>query len=74
MKEKFKFVKDVYICNTRSSLHNFSLPNNCGKDNVTFVYSAIKDWNVLPTNIKTVKYNTKFKKSIKEHLLPRARK
>ena len=74
MKENFKFVKNVHNCNTRSSLHNFSLPNNCGKDNVTFVYSAIKDWNALPTNIKTVKSINKFKKSVKEHLLHRARK
>ena len=74
MKENFNFVKDVHTCNTRSSLYNFSLPNNCGKDNVTFVYSAISDWIALPNNIKTIKSNIKFKNSVKEHLLNRARK
>ena len=73
MKEKFKFVKDLHAHNTRSNLHNFCLPNKCGKDNATFVYSAIKDWNTLPTNIKTIKYITKFKMTVKEHLLHRAR-
>jgi hypothetical protein len=74
MKENFKFVKDLHAHNTKLNLHNFCLPNTCGKDNATFVYSAIKDWNALPTNIKTIKFITKFKMTVKEHLLHRARK
>jgi hypothetical protein len=74
MKENFKFVKDVHTYNTRSNLHDFCLPKNCGKDNATFVYSAIKDWNALPTYIKTIQTIIKFKKSVKEYLLLRARK
>ena len=33
-------------------MYNFLLPR---KDNTTFVYNAIKDWNILLDNIKTLK-------------------
>ncbi len=39
----------------RSSQWNFNVPNVKGNESNTFYFNAVKDWNSLPNNLKTVR-------------------
>ena len=54
MNENFTYVKDVHSYSTRANMYNFSVPKCYGKENMTFFYCAIKDWNDLPNHIKNI--------------------
>ena len=52
---------------TREKAHNnFELPR-ISTD--TFVFTAIKDWNDLPSSIKDLKAEKSYKEKVKEHLV-----
>ncbi len=56
---------------TRGSRGNFVVPNVKGAEGNTFYFSAIKDWNQLPLELKTCgKNKKKKKKKKKENGLP----
>jgi hypothetical protein len=69
MKESFMFTRDLHSHFTRSKLYNFVVPKSNGKENITFYYSAINDWNSLPVQIKQMTKIGQFKKAVKCHLL-----
>ena len=58
--------EDVERITTRGKAHNFRIPRI---SNNTFAYSAIKDWNNLPSNIKEIKSENSFKEKVKKHLI-----
>ena len=51
---------------TRGKAHNFHIPRI---DTNTFAYTAIKDWNSLPSRIKEIDSEKLFKKKVKRHLV-----
>ena len=53
----------------RATANNFFKPRIC---NNTFAYSAISDWNDLPSNIKDIKGEKNFKDSLKKCILEEA--
>ena len=60
MRDYFTRVSDGYSYNTRQSLFNFVVPTHSGRN--TFSVTAIKDWNALPSNIKSISSLSVFKK------------
>ena len=54
--------------NTRSSQFNFVVPKIKGVDSSSFFFTAIRDWNSLPDNIKSIKDHEDFKTNIKSFL------
>ena len=61
--------EDVERITTRGKAHNFHIPRISTN---TFAYTAIKDWNNLPSNIKEIKSENSFKEKIKKHLVEMA--
>ena len=56
---------------TRATANNFFKPRICPN---TFAYSAICEWNELPSNIKDIKGEKNFKDSLKKCILEEAKK
>ncbi len=54
---------------TRGSHLNFVVPNIKEAESNTFYFNAIKDWNKLPTKLKTCENIDSFKKGLKSNLL-----
>ncbi|CAL4061329.1 unnamed protein product, partial [Meganyctiphanes norvegica] len=54
---------------TRSKVSNFFKPRVCTN---TFVYSAINDWNNLPSEIKEIKNENTFKDKLRKYLFSEA--
>ena len=54
---------------TRGSTTNFLVPVMKGQECNSFFYTCIKEWNLLPTQIKTCKSHQQFKKAVKSHFL-----
>ena len=68
MKENFKRVNEQHTYTTRSSQHNFVVPKIKGVKCSTFFYNAIKDWNDLPSRIKTADNLAQLKQLVKIYL------
>ena len=56
---------------TRGKAHNFHIPRI---DTNTFAYTAIKDWNSLPSRIKEINSEKLFKEKVKKHLAEKSNK
>ena len=56
---------------TRGTANIFSKPRICTD---TFAYSAISEWNELPSKIKYIKGEKNFKDTLKKYLLDEAEK
>ena len=56
---------------TRGTANNFFRPRICTD---TFAYSAICEWNELPSKIKEIKGEKSFKDTLKKYLLDEAEK
>ncbi len=54
---------------TRGSQWNFVVPNVKGAERNTFYFSAVKDWNSLPNELKICENKGSFKNGAKKHLL-----
>ena len=69
LKENFSMIKDTQLslC-TRASLNNFFLPRVKNQASHSFYFSAIKEWNSLPSKIKENKSDVTFKLLIRDHL------
>ena len=63
------FVRNVSTHNTRSGQSNFIVPFSKGAAASSFNSTAIKDWNALPEDIKSIKNKCHFKRQVKCHLL-----
>ena len=69
MKEHFLRISNVHSHNTRGSVFNFQVPRTKSHNAKSFYSNAIKHWNSLPENIKSIRQKHKFKKEAKAHLL-----
>lgn len=69
MRESFIRVNSVHSHNTRGSSFNFQLPKIKTHSAGSFYYNAIKNWNRLPENIKSILLKYNFKKDAKAYLL-----
>ena len=69
MKENFTRLSNLHRYNTRGSDFNFQIPKIKTFSSGSFYYNAIKNWNSLPDDIKSISQKTVFKKEVKAHLL-----
>ena len=69
LKENFSMIRDTQLslC-TRASLNNLFLPRVKNQASHSFYFSAIKEWNSLPSKIKEYKSDVTFKLLIRDHL------
>ena len=68
----FSKTQSLHSFNTRNSDGNFHVPNVKGPAINTFFYTAIKDWNALPTKVKKSSSLSSFKILCKQFLTSRA--
>ena len=66
--------EDITRMKTRASATDFFLPRVCGQGTTTLFFSAIKEWNDLPTIVKNATCETTFKIKLKENLIKEAKK
>ena len=71
MSEYFTKLSSFHDHNTRGSGGNYVVPSVSGVASKTFYYSAIKDWNELPSDIQTRSNFNNFKNSVKSYLCSR---
>ena len=57
---------NTWFIATRGKAYNFHIPRI---NTNTFAYTAIKDWNSLPSRIKEIDSEKLFKKKVKRHLV-----
>ena len=69
MKQNFTRVTTVHNHNTRGSRCNFHVPKSNTHSNSSYFYNAIKDWNGLPDDIKSISQKSVFKVDVKSYLL-----
>ena len=70
LSKHFTRVSDVHQFFTRNSMYNFVIPKiqgTCIASN-TFYYTAIKEWNKLPSHIQCLDTKDSFKRSVKSFL------
>ena len=73
LSENFIKLSDRHRYNTRDSHHNFVIPRVRGQfGSNTFQFTAVKAWNSLPGNIKSISTYAYFKKEVKSHLAMKA--
>ena len=65
----FRFVSDAHNYNTRGSSHNFCLTRDLSLSPNSFSFTAIKQWNNLPNDLKAIDTFRVFKKKLKQFLL-----
>ena len=65
----FRFVSDAHNYNTRGSSHNFCLTRELSLSPISFSFTAIKQWNNLPNDLKAIDTFRVFKKKLKQFLL-----
>ena len=68
LKEHFTQTSTFHRYNTRGSAFNFSVPKIKSHADSTFYFSAIREWNKLPENIKCIKSLHGFKSAIRKYL------
>ena len=68
LKTFFVKTRDVHSHDTRGSNYNFRVPKINTITAGTFYYNAIKQWNSLPDDLRSVEDKVQFKKSLKTHL------
>ena len=68
LKTVFVKTRDVHSHDTRGSNYNFRVPKINTVTAGTFYYNAIKQWNSLPDDLRSVEDKVQFKKSLKTHL------
>ena len=74
LQENFTLVSSTSRYATRSSSNrNFIVPQISTYEAGTFYYSAIKDWNGLPVNIKEITNKDTFKDALKQFLKQQSR-
>ena len=64
----FTKTSEIHNYNTRRRLFNFHVPKIKSSADTTFYYSAIRDWNMLPNDIKNIPNLNQFKGAIRKHL------
>ena len=69
--EGFTRVSEIHNHSTRQSKFDFHLKksDSLGQMSKSFISSAIKEWNLLPNNLKSIQKESSFKFALKTHLL-----
>jgi len=74
LRENFKKTSEVHRYNTRGSHFNFIIPKVRGQyGSNTFQFTAVKEWNSLPSHIKSIDIFSGFKIEVKSYLAQLAR-
>ena len=69
LSDRFKRVDDMHSYNTRGSRRNFSVSNEICDSLKSFSYTAVKDWNSLPSFLKELDSLTVFKSRLRQYFL-----
>ena len=64
----FQLITDAHTHNTRGSSHNFVLSRQLSYSTNSFAFQAIKQWNDLPIDIKSISEFQVFKRKLKQFL------
>ena len=68
LSDNFIPLSNIHNYNTRRNAFSFFIPNNTSQINKTFFYNSIKNWNLLPVNVKSSQSVNVFKTKVKQHL------
>ena len=68
LRTNFTSISDVHDHGTRGSRYNFRISKEMALSPKTFAFTAIKQWNLLPNDIKSINVFRVFKRKLKEHL------
>ena len=68
----FTRTRSIHSISTRNSAENFHIPYAKGLVFHSFYYTAIKDWNALPANVKLSNSISHFKTACKKFMATRA--
>ena len=71
LSSKFALVSESHAHNTRGSIHNYVVTSQQAKAQTGFCFSAIKEWNSLPDEIKGAGSLFIFRKKLKQHFMSR---
>ena len=71
--DNFHRTANLHSIRTRRSECSFFVPRVQGMAVHSFFYSAIKEWNSLPSNIQCIDGKSRFKTAVKRHLIEQAR-
>lgn len=71
--ENFHRVVNNQSVRTRHSEFNFCVTGAQGAAAHTFYYTAIKEWNSLPSNIQCINSKNQFKTAVRKHLIEQER-
>ena len=65
----FKLISSAHSYNIRGSNNNFCLTRDLSLFSNGFAYTAIKQWNSLPEDIKSIDQFKVFKRKLKQYLI-----
>ena len=65
----FTALSQVHGHNTRGSLYNFQLTRDLSKSPSSFAFTSIKQWNGLPSHIKSITDFKVFKRKLREFFI-----
>ena len=68
LSENFTTCESVHSYETRASKDAFYVPKVNSSGQTTFMYTGIKAWNGLPTDIRGIDKMKQFKITVKKHL------
>ena len=66
LRSHLTWVSNVHQYSTRNSVHNFKVSKSTTIISGSFYYNAIRDWNSLPSETKSITNKQLFKKSVKK--------
>ena len=69
--QNFNPVALAHSHNTRGSAHDYVISDSLARSPSSFAFTAIKEWNGLPTDIKNIKSESVFKARLKEWFFSR---
>ena len=64
-----QFQSAISSHNTRNSAASFYVPRVNGFGKNTFIYTGVKSWNSLPSQIRSLTSKSSFKSNVKAHLM-----
>ena len=65
--KRFVPVQDTHVHNTRSSAYNFCTSKEMSYSLTGFAYTAIKEWNELPSTLKAIDSEKLFRRKLHEN-------
>ena len=65
---KFEPIVATHRHNTRSSGNNFHVSKALSGSLTSFAYTAVKEWNELPIDLKSIESEKLFRRKLRDHL------